>query len=320
MVNRTCEHCANPVLARGWCSKHYQAWQKYGDPLGGGTRHGRCRGACSIDGCGKPRAGLGWCAAHYTNYRRHGTPEPAPAPAPGGRRNYALNDSFFDDVDTEAKAYWLGFITADGCVRAGRGADGWNHHQLAVKLKVSDSGHLEKFKADLAAESPVCLTPQRTSGKPAAEIVVSSPHLVGSLIRLGVTPRKSLTVKPWRGPGHLMRHYWRGLVDGDGSIVRHAGERDKWRLTLVGSESVVEAFRVWAVTLTGSAAKKYPKGNIWSWTAGGLTSPQAIARELYGDATVYLDRKYERASRLMNTRPRHRSWLRPAGDPAKTWR
>lgn len=26
--------CISPSLARGWCSKHYQRWSKYGDPLG----------------------------------------------------------------------------------------------------------------------------------------------------------------------------------------------------------------------------------------------------------------------------------------------
>lgn len=26
--------CGNPLLARGWCSKHWQRWSKTGDPLG----------------------------------------------------------------------------------------------------------------------------------------------------------------------------------------------------------------------------------------------------------------------------------------------
>ena len=303
MANRTCEHCGNPVLARGWCSKHYQAWRKHGDPLAGGSKTGRAHGTCSIEGCGKVRAGLGWCQAHYTNYRRHGDPEPVPSP--GGRRIYALDDYFFDVIDTEAKAYWLGFITADGCVQAGVISNGWQRHGLYVKLKASDAGHLEKLKADLAAENPVHHVPQR--GKPAAEIAFSSRHLVDSLIRLGVTPRKSLTVTPWDGPPRLMRHYWRGMVDGDGSIVRHPGPRDKWYLMLCGSGACVEAFRAWASPVCGSAAKVMRIGNICRWTVAGLASPQAVARELYGDATVYLDRKHERALRLMAAPVRHRS-------------
>ena len=69
----------------------------------------------------------------------------------------------------------------------------------------------------------------------------------------------------------------------------------------------MEAFRLWAATACGTAAKKYPKDNIWSFAAGGLASPQALARALYGGATVYLDRKHELALRLMAIPVRHRS-------------
>lgn len=35
MDNRTCsiDGCGKPHQAKGWCGKHYQSWQKYGDPL-----------------------------------------------------------------------------------------------------------------------------------------------------------------------------------------------------------------------------------------------------------------------------------------------
>jgi hypothetical protein len=256
------------------------------------------------EGCPGEVHAKGYCRAHYARWFRHGDPS-------GGRHAYRMDHHFFNVINTEAKAYWLGFITADGCVQAGRiGANGWQRHELTVKLKASDAGHLEKLRAALAAENPVLPVPQRTTGKPAAQIALSSRPLTESLIRLGVTPRKSLTVTPWDGPAHLMRHYWRGLFDGDGTIVRHPGGRDKWHLRLLGSEACVEAFRVWAGEVCGTAAGKYPKGNIWSFTAGGLASPQALARELYGGATVYLDRKHELALHLIAAPVRHRSPVR----------
>jgi hypothetical protein len=241
----------------------------------------------------------------WWKYRDPQTPAPLWRPS---QRLYALDDFFFDAIDTEAKAYWLGFINADGCVIAGPvGKARGRRYQLRVKLKESDAGHLRKLKADMAAESPVYTIPQRGLAGPGAEIVMSSAHLVESLIRLGVTPRKSLTATPWDGPDHLMRHYWRGMVDGDGTIVKHSNRAEKWHLRFLGSEACVEAFRVWAAAVTGSAARKRPKGNIWMWTAGGLASPQALVRELYDGATVYLDRKYELALQLMAAPIRRRS-------------
>lgn len=308
MAKRTCVICGGPHVARGWCSPHYQAWVKYGDPLAGGHKTGRHRDVCKIEGCGEVRAGLGWCSAHYSNFRRHGDPEYVPV-SPG--RIYVLDDYFFDVIDTEAKAYWLGFVAADGCVRTGpQGAAGWQMNSLAVKLQPGDAGHLEKMRADLRAESPVQVIPKSATDFGRSAIVFSSRRLVESLIALGITPRKSLTLEPWAGPPELMRHYWRGAFDGDGTLVKHPGERDKWHLRMLGSEAVVEAFRVWASAISGSKAAKYPKVSIWSWTAGGLASPQVIVRELYGDATVYLDRKYELAQQLMAAPIRHRTWLR----------
>jgi hypothetical protein len=260
---------------------------------------------CSIGGCPDPVKARGWCRKHYYRWVRNGDPE-------GGRYRYRFNEAFFDVIDTEVQAYWLGFITADGHVQAGKvGTRGARAHHLDVKLKASDAGHLEKLRADMAAENPVLFVPPTGSAGPGATIILSSVHLTQSLIRLGVTPRKSLTATPWDGPEHLMRHYWRGMVDGDGTLVKEAGQREKWQLRLIGTKACVGAFREWAAPLSGSAAKMCPKGNIWSWTAGGLASPQAIACELYGGATVYLDRKNALALQLMAAPIRHRSRLTP---------
>src|SRR5581483_4155416 len=97
---------------------------------------------CSVDGCEGAAYCRNWCRMHYARWRRHGDPE--------GTSLYTFDDQFFNVIDTETKAYWLGFITADGCVRT----DHYNH-QLKVKLKDSDASHLEKLKAALAADHPV---------------------------------------------------------------------------------------------------------------------------------------------------------------------
>lgn len=32
--------CGKPIKSRGWCTGHYQRWNKHGNPLGGGTSPG----------------------------------------------------------------------------------------------------------------------------------------------------------------------------------------------------------------------------------------------------------------------------------------
>lgn len=74
MSKRTCDFdgCDNKVVARGWCTKHYQRWSKYGDPA---ITRPRVRGTCTIQDCEKPAYGHGYCNLHWQRWRKHGDPE-----------------------------------------------------------------------------------------------------------------------------------------------------------------------------------------------------------------------------------------------------
>lgn len=81
MSDTTCliEDCEAQPISRGWCTMHYQRWQKHGDPMGGKHRRRKSepRPSCSVDGCDKPVKGRGWCGAHYRRWRVNGDPGPA---------------------------------------------------------------------------------------------------------------------------------------------------------------------------------------------------------------------------------------------------
>lgn len=72
------EGCPEPVIARGWCYRHYDRWRKHGDPLAGPrfrARRGSQIGAvCSVEGCPDPVLSRGWCRKHYQRWRKDGDP------------------------------------------------------------------------------------------------------------------------------------------------------------------------------------------------------------------------------------------------------
>lgn len=211
---------------------------------------------------------------------------------------YSLNDRYFEQIDSEEKAYWLGFLAADGCVYQKKGVS-----QVTLALKGADAGHVAKFAAAIGTDKPVKLSKSKLKGKtyPRARLAICSKQMTEDLISQGVRPRKSLNAEVWNGPEHLIRHYWRGVVDGDGwvSEIDSSNRGEVHAVGLCGSKNMVRAFRDWICVLLDLHVEPQPKGKIFSVSFGGTFAPQKVARLLYADTTVYLDRKLERASALL---------------------
>ena len=204
---------------------------------------------------------------------------------------------YFERIDTSEKAYWLGFISADGCVAATPQYPEGSH--LAVQLGAQDKGHLVKLKAALGATAGVHDRTAETFRKPTklASLSVGSRRLTKALVALGVTPRKSATLQPWGGPADLMPHYWRGMVDGDGSLARKT--EGLWTVVLCGSEACVRAFAAWAAGICGTTAKPHYRTGCWYISISGRYQVPKLVRALYADAPVSLDRKQETADRIL---------------------
>lgn len=203
------------------------------------------------------------------------------------------DDSFFDVIDSEAKAYWLGFLTADA---------GLTRNQINLRLNAVDTEHAILLRDTLRSTAPAIPIARGRGqwGGDQIHVAISSQRLVLALGRLGVTTRKSLTAQAWVGPPELMRHYWRGVFDGDGGIWR---ENDYWHVSLVGSESMVRSFQVFAAEVTGSIAKIRPMKTIWAFQMNGRVKPRLLTVALYEGATVALPRKLALAQELINTSP-----------------
>lgn len=213
-------------------------------------------------------------------------------------RHHPFNEGFFDAVTTEAQAYWLGFLTADGSVSE-------PNRSVSVLLARRDEAHLLKLQQALGSDCPVRLGSYRARGRTylTASVTFFSTDFIAALARLGVVPRKSLIAVPWPGPDHLLPHFWRGVVDGDGCI--HRRTNGYWSISLVGSRDIVTGFADFIRQRFGCGKQPTQRLNIFQVGYGGTGFPQAIAGLLYRDATVYLDRKHALALQLLALTPKH---------------
>lgn len=70
--------CGRKHKAHGWCSFHYERWQKHKDPLAGGPKQGVPNpdplGRCKVNGCGKKAVAWHMCTKHYSKFQKYGDP------------------------------------------------------------------------------------------------------------------------------------------------------------------------------------------------------------------------------------------------------
>lgn len=205
------------------------------------------------------------------------------------RRTLACNHAFFDEPMDEQRAYWLGFILADGAVtESGYGVT----KRLSVILSIVDKGHLEKLK--VALQSDHKLTEIKRDGVViSARFMVSSTELFTSLARYSIVPCKSAKHQ-FSGliPTNMLKHYFRGYFDGNGGISR--SKASKWAISNCASEEFLSKFLDWIESRIGGnrAGISFHDG-IHRVAWAGTHRCQEILDLMYRNATVYLDRKME---------------------------
>lgn len=201
-----------------------------------------------------------------------------------------FSEHVFDIIDTEQKAYWLGFLFADGAVGLGV------KNYLELSLKPSDYIHLEKFKKFLKAKASIRVTDVR------CRFSVSNKYFSEVLTAHGCTPRKSLTLKfPTTVSASLMKHFLRGYFDGDGSIFEtYAWNRKgdkKTKPFLVISLLGTKEFLKEADSYLNFRGELYTKNkikNINTWFKSETRIHAfKILDYMYKDSKIYLDRKYK---------------------------
>lgn len=210
-----------------------------------------------------------------------------------GYRKYNINHDFFSSIDDEKTAYWLGFMTADG-----------NVHGVRIQLELwsKDKGHIQKFLNDMDSDYPIYDYERR--GLKTSKMQIMSEKLTTDLKNIGVRPNKTTTVKPCNHIDfNLLRHYWRGIIDGDGHVGFKRGKYSlSPRVSLAGNYYMVDGF-VKFLNFNGITInqKIYDiNGSSYSIQIGTKGDCIKILHLLYKDCNVYLDRKYEKYITIMS--------------------
>ncbi|MDD7794781.1 NUMOD1 domain-containing DNA-binding protein [Clostridium sp. 'White wine YQ'] len=206
---------------------------------------------------------------------------------------YTQNSSYFEKIDTERKAYWLGFLYADGCVYE----KNEKKKTIIIQLHPDDRNILEEFLKDISSDRRIC-----TNKKGYISICVSSTKMANDLINLGCIPRKSLVLKfPSENivPNNLINHFIRGYMDGDGCISTYMKLRKERKspiliceIKFIGTYDMLYEIKKFFDSEKKVLINRHSPNSCQISFAG--KKYRDIVDSLYENATIYMKRKKDK--------------------------
>lgn len=212
---------------------------------------------------------------------------------------YLVDLDFFKSINTEAKAYILGFIAADGHVDETK-------HTIIITLKDSDYELLEKIRDAMCSTHPIvrhipATNPYKKSANQSLEkcsISINGKELVTPLIKMGLVSNKTYTLS---GdildfvPECLVRHFLRGYFDGDGCISwdKRYKSGNKSVIHVAGNLDFLErTFNKYFPTVCSIKKYKISK-QCYDYTIQDKKQVLKFLSYIYTGSTIYLKRKYD---------------------------
>ena len=195
--------------------------------------------------------------------------------------DYPRNSNYFQTIDSPDKAYWLGFLYADGYI--GRGSE------IRIGLSSKDEAHLKKLLDAIGAtNSKIHHSEKITLDKVFYQSYISirDKKMCEDLRDKGCVNKKSLilTFPMEKISKNLYSHFVRGYFDGDGSIhFTQCGQAKKpnYRISFYGTKDMLEHIRA---ILGKDKLSLEKKNSIYCLSINGNKQLEKILSFIYKDS------------------------------------
>lgn len=206
-----------------------------------------------------------------------------------GSRKYTCDFNFFEEIDTEEKAYWLGFLFADGWVG--------KENVVGFGLKYPDKYHLYNFIKSINGTYPVYTDPSNNNF---STVHIGSGKMKNDLIDHGCVRRKSLILKPPINiPTDLNRHFIRGYFDGDGSVGFYP-QYNKTNIVFLGTYDFLNWIQEDLKSIGIDSMTLKRKNNIFELYVYRKNNFKVFYDYMYNNSNIKLLRKYNIFINIMN--------------------
>ena len=207
--------------------------------------------------------------------------------------NPNMKERFFQNIDEETKAYFLGLLISDGNVFKDNGG---RQASISITLNTKDEYMLEKFKEILQINTSI-----GRDGRGCSQIAVRSDIMAKDLTKYGVVQRKSYNTYLPEISCQMMPHLIRGIFDGDGSILAKPSPNKDGRnrflhsISFCGTHKLMEDISNYAFEHLDLKQKPtiydYKDRQLSELKIQNIEDIQTFGNWMYNDSTIYLNRK-----------------------------
>lgn len=203
-------------------------------------------------------------------------------------RNYPRNSNYFTNIDSSEKAYWLGFMYADGTVSS-------KTNTIALGLK--DQEHVEKFKQAIGAyNNKISVVTDNRFSQPCImyDFSIRDSQLHDDLIAWGCVSNKNY-VEELRMPNINSEYIWdflRGFFDGDGCIT-WSKNNNRYTISWTGNKYFLQDIRKLCQKDKVSIEQNVKSKITYQFRLSGQQDVLRILTNMYKNATIdtVLERK-----------------------------
>lgn len=202
------------------------------------------------------------------------------------KNRYFLNESYFDIIDSQVKAYLLGLMAADGCVTT----------KNYVAFESIDQELTELLKQELEYSGAIrVIKPQNYA--PHYRISFSSQQLATALGNLGVMAGRGSSGLYHFPASNYLASYVLGYFDGDGCAYVNPN-RSGGLISIVGSyEFVSELARL----LNMGIVKEHCSKSVYYWTIYSRKHIEYFYRFVYQYSGFGLQRKKQKIEKILGS-------------------
>lgn len=226
------------------------------------------------------------------------------------QRKHPIKEDFFQCIDDENKAYYLGFLYADGC-------NGRDAHRVELSIAKRDKEVIERLSMLLYDQIHMKEYRSKRSGvQDRVAIYIINEKISSDLEKLGCGPRKTFQLKFPAIPYQLRQHFIRGYFDGDGSLTigyrRQSKNTDTRTIeayfSIVSTKEMLDAIGdiVADLGVKYEILKRHKQrdNNNFTLRVHGNRQINTVCDFLYAGATVFLSRKFNNYRILCDRRKR----------------